>query len=105
MKNLIIFFRISYPIKNNHLHDSFICIQSIVKISFIFATFFTTCLAQKGGSYGKTLLNENRSPARQIQQQQQQQILQQAAIAPNVQPIVQQTFQPAPVQQVSLIID
>ncbi|XP_075585064.1 uncharacterized protein LOC124494897 isoform X1 [Dermatophagoides farinae] len=74
-------------------------IKSIVKISFIFATFFTTCLAQKGGSYGKTLLNENRSPARQIQQQQQQQILQQAAIAPNVQPIVQQTFQPAPVQQ------
>lgn len=60
-------------------------------------------MAQKGGSYGKTLLNENRSPARQIQQQ--QQILQQAAIAPNVQPIVQQTFQPAPVQQVSLIID
>lgn len=52
-------------------------------------------MAQKGGSYGKTLLNENRSPARQIQQQQ---VFQQAAVAP----IVQQTFQQAPVQQVNL---
>ncbi|KAH9415630.1 hypothetical protein DERP_000118 [Dermatophagoides pteronyssinus] len=63
-----------------------------VKIVFILATFITACLAQKGGSYGKTLLNENRSPARQIQQQQ---VFQQAAVAP----IVQQTFQQAPVQQ------
>lgn len=55
-------------------------------------------MAQKGGSYGKTLLNENRSPARQIkQQQQQQQVLQQ--------PIVQQTYQQAPTQQVRLYPD